>query len=476
MFSKNTCNCPRIFQTLPARAGAHVHGQCSIPTPTTHGSTLRLDGRSTFDIAAQWTEHCLARHSSCPSTGETQLLNRVLFIGTIVREIRLFQANNISGRYACLSHCWGGNQVLKTTKNNLEAHEQSIAWDVIPKSFQDAIRVATTSSPDASTGLFLKDNNNRLEISGTTSAGKNLDVHVNWFRVYELVYQHYLVRRWPLLERAWAFQELLLSPRVIYFTIGELMWECQGCTRRECGCAKKGGKEKFHPTMGAPTTTSLVEQWEEIVERYCSLELSRPSDKLPALSGLVKSMQNMRTSEEYFAKLWSGSLMSDLLWFNTGKNETSIPKIRTWRAPSWSWASTDAYIEYPHRNWVLDSNFEYPTTQTIQPFSTVENVETVLTTKDIHGQVKSGSIKIRGPVFDAKFVDAGNASLRLELLIEGSRGETWQWAPSLDMVYFDFLSNPLQMAENLLPLMKTSNAFESHVLDSLNPLKEILLN
>jgi hypothetical protein len=31
---------------------------------------------------------------------------------------------------------------------------------------------------------------------------------------------------WPLLERAWAYQERLLSPRVLHFCQDELVWEC----------------------------------------------------------------------------------------------------------------------------------------------------------------------------------------------------------------------------------------------------------
>jgi len=31
----------------------------------------------------------------------------------------------------------------------------------------------------------------------------------------------------PLLGRAWAFQERMLSPRVLYFVQGELVYECK---------------------------------------------------------------------------------------------------------------------------------------------------------------------------------------------------------------------------------------------------------
>ncbi|KAK4151593.1 heterokaryon incompatibility protein-domain-containing protein [Chaetomidium leptoderma] len=56
-------------------------------------------------------------------------------------EIRLEVADGRIGRYTCLSHCWGGAQPLKTTKDNSEDHLVSIPWDTIPKTFQEAIKL-----------------------------------------------------------------------------------------------------------------------------------------------------------------------------------------------------------------------------------------------------------------------------------------------------------------------------------------------
>jgi len=38
-----------------------------------------------------------------------------------------------------------------------------------------------------------------------------------------------------LYQRGWAFQERLLSPRVLYYTISEVIWECRAVVECECG-------------------------------------------------------------------------------------------------------------------------------------------------------------------------------------------------------------------------------------------------
>jgi hypothetical protein len=43
---------------------------------------------------------------------------------------------------------------------------------------------------------------------------------------------HVMERQSPLLTRAWAYQERLVSPRFLHFTRHELLWECY----RDAGC------------------------------------------------------------------------------------------------------------------------------------------------------------------------------------------------------------------------------------------------
>jgi hypothetical protein len=48
---------------------------------------------------------------------------------------------------------------------------------------------------------------------------------------------------WPLLKRAWVFQERLLSPRLLHFSFGELIWECRHVSACECSAIASQQKD-----------------------------------------------------------------------------------------------------------------------------------------------------------------------------------------------------------------------------------------
>lgn len=352
---------------------------------------------------------------------------------------------NSSGRYACLSHCWGEFQPLKTTNATLEHHKVSIAWETIPQTFQDAIKVtkslgldyiwidslcivqddkadwireskemcgiyenshftiAATSAPDSSGGLFLKDRV-RHEVRGTTSAGMNFQFILH--KTDEMNHPAVLARpwvntiiheRWPLLERAWVFQERMLSPRVLHFVRNEIIWECRQQTW--CTCEKdfninpRNEKKKYFEHLNQPTKANLVKLWHELVETYFPLNLTMPSDRFPALSGLATQMGKMRPQATYLAGLWSDSLERDLLWH---VRTTAPPKPSSiiFQAPSWSWASSthDQVFHF------LDDE------ELLHSFFTVSEARTTLATDNPTGEVQGGSVMITAPTFEVNLV------------------------------------------------------------------------
>lgn len=46
------------------------------------------------------------------------------------------------GHYARLSYCWGGDQIVKTTRKTLEQMIRGIEVSTLPQSLQDAVTVA----------------------------------------------------------------------------------------------------------------------------------------------------------------------------------------------------------------------------------------------------------------------------------------------------------------------------------------------
>jgi hypothetical protein len=53
--------------------------------------------------------------------------------------VRLLESNGHSGRYACLSHCWGKAPTITTTARTLDDHKKAIPVAALSKTFQDAI-------------------------------------------------------------------------------------------------------------------------------------------------------------------------------------------------------------------------------------------------------------------------------------------------------------------------------------------------
>lgn len=85
----------------------------------------------------------------CPQlvkpSGPPSLPLRVLAVGPKDAEVvRLVETQGGKGYWACLSHCWGGEQPLKTTKDpdTLSQHLVAIRFEDLPRTFREAIVVA----------------------------------------------------------------------------------------------------------------------------------------------------------------------------------------------------------------------------------------------------------------------------------------------------------------------------------------------
>jgi hypothetical protein len=83
-----------------------------------------------------------------------------------------------------------------------------------------------------------------------------------------------------------------------------------------------------------------LEYWKVIVKEYMKLELSKPSDVLPAIAGCVQALAP-QLGFKYIAGMWKETLWTDLLWYVAPQSRGAVPKPRPIdsTAPSWSWAS-----------------------------------------------------------------------------------------------------------------------------------------
>jgi hypothetical protein len=98
----------------------------------------------------------------------------------------------------------------------------------------------------------------------------------------------------PLLTRAWAYQERLLSPRTVNFHTSEMVWGCRKGFSCECGELSwkrflKLDLPKFIFVLSRDQETASdgMNHWYNMIEEFSTLKLTVATDKLPALAGVA---------------------------------------------------------------------------------------------------------------------------------------------------------------------------------------------
>jgi len=87
-----------------------------------------------------------------------------------------------------------------------------------------------------------------------------------------------------------------------------------------------------------------IYRWQKVVEEYSILNLTLPSDKLPAIAGIARQL-HPSIGCTYLAGIWGdGRIAGGLHWETVG---TKRKKPKIWRAPSWSWASVEGIVSFP---------------------------------------------------------------------------------------------------------------------------------
>jgi hypothetical protein len=177
----------------------------------------------------------------------------------------------------------------------------------------------------------------------------------------------------PIQKRGWVYQERVLAPRIIYFGHNELFWECR--EQRLCEQYPDGLPQtmsnwtglyfkqvmdfgrislKLAPQDLYPNSSNQNDAywgiWASAVQDYSRTNLTNPTDKLIAISGIAKSFADV-TGQRYIAGMWRESLEHALLWDQPDRAAYSLggtlfPQPTTWRAPSWSWASVDGPVDF----------------------------------------------------------------------------------------------------------------------------------
>ncbi|KAM0193567.1 hypothetical protein ACHAPA_010501 [Fusarium lateritium] len=354
-------------------------------------------------------DDCITSHPDCQQGEGQELPSMLIHVSGIPMSpsVRLVKVpNNKADRiqYVCLSYCWGGPQPGMTTTSCLNSYLTEIDTAVIPETVLDAIRVTITMgyqylwvdafcivqdsgaskiaemgrmasiysgaicticvmSAKSATEGFLQETYPDQSISQSVRS-RYADIRdatsqeVTAILEVRSDYSDQDIWDSPILERAWTFQEALLSPRlVMFFASGQ---------RPALRCATQniqsdGGKVVTHPKplvslwelQKAITQKDdyrqmldkAAEEWVTVVTQYSRRSLTCLTDKMPALTGIVADWETRFKQGKYWAGLWSLTLSRDLMW---RVPEHSSPRLacKPYIAPSWSWASRDHPVWY----------------------------------------------------------------------------------------------------------------------------------
>lgn len=375
-----------------------------------------------IDRAREWVQAC-NKHHKCFPTGVASLLPKRLIDVTNIWQgtalgVKLTQhTNGQRGKYVCLSHCWGSIPIHCSTKTKTLADALNfIKFETLPKNFQDAITltrelgvqyiwidsiciiqddqkdwevqseemaiiyknayltIASVLSPNSMGGCFSQTMPDlKLSLVDRTVEPVVIGIRMCDFHGRPSSFND-TQARFPLFQRAWAFQERLLSRRLLYCNFGELAFSCLEGQKCECGSPSLPPhalqerllpnyylNPKYRLLMARDTKPSKSEiygyykWWCEIVSRYMHLNITYPNDTLPALSGCARIFSQL-SGDQYLAGLWKGSISVNLAWYIEKRADANkpdannaverrvirfAPKPRptSWTAPSWSWAS-----------------------------------------------------------------------------------------------------------------------------------------
>jgi hypothetical protein len=259
------------------------------------------------------------------------------------------------------------------------------------------VTLAATYAPDSNGGLFAEDQTLQLRKHPSIYTRERSDAPHLAFVYHSLSsYTSECAREYPLLFRAWVYQERRLSQRVIHFTRHHVLWECKSCFLSEDKTIDTDWHNYIRPRdLGVPViyrepfgywSGDPITDWQKTVSDFQYLQLTYESDRLPAITALAERMMRTRQGKDaYVAGMWRNSLLDDLGWFRDGR-AYKRPKSTL---PSWSWASIQGNVTWPDL--------------VLLPGVEVSDIRYTRIGPTIIGEVIDASIKLKGRVIELTF-------------------------------------------------------------------------
>ncbi|KAK0232012.1 heterokaryon incompatibility protein-domain-containing protein [Armillaria nabsnona] len=351
---------------------------------------LHVDSTLGYDLIKKCVGECL-RHERCPPPICALLPTRVIDC-TNPEQPHLFINQGIKDDYVALSYVWGEKQPHCTTTKILDSYIAGIPLQNIPKTIMDAIKVTQKLGlrflwVDALCILQDSDDDKAQEIAQMRRIFRDAYVTIIAASAHK-VSNGFLHKRstWyptastlpfrcpdggigtmqlrggqnapkePVNERAWCLEERVLSPRRVIYASHTLQYECQTTHINVNGAPNFiepfGGIPRLPdriflptpaiPSRDLPADEDVAKVWRNILNLYTQRTLTKPRDRLVALSGIVEQFHRFWSHTTYIAGLWEHQLPGCLLWYQGSSQCRTRPD--RYRAPSWSWASMDGEV------------------------------------------------------------------------------------------------------------------------------------
>lgn len=358
-----------------------------------------------FLTIRKWLGYCETQHS-CYATSngqEAEMPTRVIDVGSPEHQerIHLFESKGTRGRYIALSHRWGNTKPLTTTRENIGGFSNNIEFDILPRTFQDAVTVTRKlgirflwidslciiqddrddwrRESQRMASVFSLAYCTIAATSGTDSTDGFLKTRPQkkWFKLAEkkehsslYVYASELVANFdrdivngPLNERAWVLQERALSSRVIHFTSEQTYLECgygyvsENMTYKYTPLALLGGCRFPQPNPGFPKRTQ-ESAFEEVFTHYTRLSITYATDRPHAIAGLEQKLSHFYNTNSTHG-IVHGCLQRSLFWNRAGKERLTLTQFSdTPTPPSWSWMAYQGQIQYAHRRTTVSLDWD----------------------------------------------------------------------------------------------------------------------
>jgi hypothetical protein len=332
-------------------------------TPHASFSQTLTSSAEHISLAKSWLDGCLLHHPTCRPSKSGFRPRRVLSVGNN-NESRVFlyetQLEDVDIHYCTLSHRWGdGTGIPSLTTLTLESFKESIPWDILPKSFQDAIMItrylgevylwidslciiqdsledwsqeaaqmaslfecsqctiSASAAKNALDGCFVERNPlkfSHCKLAGTAEKGifveSDISDHCGGF--------DQLLESSPLSSRAWVMQERILSVRILDFGKNGIFWSCR------CGFASETrpkGWAGIIPSFMKPGIFEPTTQGEEDCEQ------SQDNDEYGFLAA---RSQDARENPSQLSQIAMRMALDNTRWGNDNAMQPGIVHSYIW--------------------------------------------------------------------------------------------------------------------------------------------------